>query len=80
MQRHRALGDRLDGIRKEDTTVKDGRKLCPFKKEITQNYGRDRNRNLKHTAKERLGYCVGSRCMAYQRGRCLRLGEKPERR
>ena len=59
--------------------MKDTRKLCPFKKEIGQKYGREQDGKLGHTAKERLGYCAGDKCMAYRDGRCLRL-EKGERR
>lgn len=40
---------------KEDT-MKNTRKLCPFKKEIGQTYGREKGGKFGHTVKERLGY------------------------
>lgn len=56
--------------------MKNERKLCPFKKEIGQRYGREKDGKLGHFVKERLGYCAGDKCMAYQNGRCLRLTSK----
>ncbi len=56
--------------------MKNERKLCPFKKEIGQRYGREKDGKLGHFVKERLGYCAGDKCMAYQNGRCLRLTGK----
>lgn len=46
------------------------RKLCPFKKTV------DRETNGftgKQTMHERFEVCAGSRCMAYSKGKCLRL-------
>lgn len=56
--------------------MKNERRLCPFKKEIGQRYGREKDGKLGHFAKERLGYCAGDKCMAYHNGRCLRLTGK----
>lgn len=56
--------------------MKNERKLYPFKKEIGQRYGREKDGKLGHFVKERLGYCAGDKCMAYQNGRCLRLTGK----
>lgn len=53
--------------------MRNERRLCPFKKEIAQTYGRDNDKKLRHEVKERLGECAGKRCMAYQSGHCLRL-------
>lgn len=59
--------------------MKNERRLCPFKKEIGQRYGREKDGKLSHFVKERLGYCAGDKCMAYQNGRCLRLtGKEPK--
>lgn len=56
--------------------MKNERKLCPFKKEIGQRYEWEKDGKLGHFVKERLGYCAGDKCMAYQNGRCLRLTGK----
>ena len=56
--------------------MKNERRLCPFKKEIGQRYGREKDGKLGHFVKERLGYCAGYKCMAYHNGRCLRLTGK----
>lgn len=56
--------------------MKNERKLCPFKREIEQRYGREKGGKLGHFVKERLGYCAGDKCMAYQNGSCLRLTGK----
>lgn len=49
------------------------KKLCPFKKQIKREFHRAGQRPADMVLKERLGYCAGERCMAYQKGRCLRL-------
>lgn len=54
-------------------------KLCPFKKST------DRETNgftAKQTIHERFEVCAGTRCMAYSRGKCLRLqmAERPMER
>ena len=56
--------------------MKNERRLCPFKKEIGQRYGREKDGKLGHFVKERLGYCAGDKYMAYHNGRCLRLTGK----
>ena len=53
------------------------RKLCPFKRTV------DRETNGftgKQTMHERFEVCAGSRCMAYSKGKCLRLKMMERRR
>lgn len=56
-----------DNYEREDTH---GGTLCPFKRTV------DRETNGftgKQTMHERFEVCAGSRCMAYSKGKCLRL-------
>lgn len=58
--------------------MKNKKKLCPFKKEIVQEYGWEKNGKRSHTIRERLGCCAGNKCMAYCDGSCLRLKRKED--
>lgn len=50
--------------------AKEEKKLCPFKKTTDLEYN---GYNSKKTVHERFEVCAGERCMAYSKGKCLRL-------
>lgn len=56
--------------------MKNRTKLCPFKKQIKRSLRNNKYGKPDMEIAERLGTCVGERCMAYNEGKCLRLTRK----